>query len=380
MSNIFTLKAVQISRQSWAVILRHDETSFIHQINLRDAKAREDYINRIKIKFLHIPRDELSVQLNKLAVELSLPEIPIKPIPIANIPGKSLDLPAPEPWPEPVNSADIINEISQTMSQFVALPNGAADAIALWTAHTHCFQAFSHTPRLHITSPQKQCGKTTLLNILGCLVPKSLRVENVSLEALFCVIDKWCPVILIDQDDSIFFNNDDLCSVLIAGHEHGRRMIRDGGDENELRAFDVFTPAVISSISAIPGTLQDRSIPVRLFRAKPGELRQRFDSMQTEHEENLRRKLSRFAADNFQRIKDCAPTLPPGAYNRLADNWRPLFAIAEIAGGDWPDRARAAFTALADQRDQDAQDIGVMLLTDIRRIFTEQRIERILST
>ncbi|HTV47177.1 MAG TPA: DUF3631 domain-containing protein, partial [Phycisphaerae bacterium] len=47
---------------------------------------------------------------------------------------------------------------------------------------------------------------------------------------------------------------------------------------------------------------------------------------------------------------------------------------------DWPDRARAAFTALADQRDQDAQDIGVMLLTDIRRIFTEQRIERILST
>jgi Protein of unknown function (DUF3631) len=378
MSDKFTLNTVPITKQSWAVILQSGDQRFIHQINLLNAKARQDYINRIRFKFMHIPRDKLTAELNKLAVELMPAEIQAKPGQGANIHGKRIDLSAPEPWPDPVDSAEVLNQISQTLSRFVSLPKGAADAMALWTAHTHCFQAFSHTPRLHITSPLKQCGKTTLLNILGCLVPKPFRVDNVRDKAAFRVIENCGPTILADGADSFIFDNDDLLDVLVAGHERDSRVIRCVGYEKEPRAFDLFSPAIISGIGAIPGPLQDRSIPIRLSRAKPGELSQRFDSLKSEHEENLRRKLVRFAADHFARIKDSDPALPPGAYNRLADNWRPLFAIAEIAGSDWPDRARTAFAALVDQRD-DEQDLGVMLLADIRQIFTEQGIDRIPS-
>ena len=31
----------------------------------------------------------------------------------------------------------------------------------------------------------------------------------------------------------------------------------------------------------------------------------------------------------------CLDAMPPGAYNRTGDNWRPLFAIAQRAGGGW---------------------------------------------
>jgi hypothetical protein len=71
--------------------------------------------------------------------------------------------------------------------------------------------------------------------------------------------------------------------------------------------------------------------------------------------------------------------LPPSAFNRIADNWRPLFAVAEVAGGDWPRRAAEAFAKLTAKEDTDAQGIGTMLLTDSHRsapytCFTESSI------
>jgi hypothetical protein len=110
----------------------------------------------------------------------------------------------------------------------------------------------------------------------------------------------------------------------------------------------------------------DRSIVIRLERAKPGELKERFDSRRVDREKELCRKLARFVADNAARLEACDPVLPAGAFNRLADNWRPLFAVAEIAGGDWPQRAADAFAKLNGQDDADAQGIGTMLLADIR--------------
>ncbi len=49
-------------------------------------------------------------------------------------------------------------------------------------------------------------------------------------------------------------------------------------------------------------------------------------------------------------LQACDPPMPPGAYNRVADNWRPLFAIAHVAGGDWPRRALEAFNHLSNRR------------------------------
>jgi hypothetical protein len=94
---------------------------------------------------------------------------------------------------------------------------------------------------------------------------------------------------------------------------------------------------------------------------------------------DLCRKLARFCADKRAVIESCDPELPAGAFNRIADNWRPLFAIAEVAGGDWPERAASAFGVLTSREDEDAQGIGMMLLADIRRIFDEIIPERIFS-
>jgi len=56
-------------------------------------------------------------------------------------------------------------------------------------------------------------------------------------------------------------------------------------------------------------------------------------------------------------------------HDRAADNWRPLFAIADLAGGNWPTLARQVAVRLSGgEADQDAS-VRVQLLVDVQAIF-----------
>lgn len=135
---------------------------------------------------------------------------------------------------------------------------------------------------------------------------------------------------------------------------------------------------MLCGIGELPATLHDRSIKVRLERAKPGE-RERFDLRRTQREQELCQRIARFCADNRVLLETCDPELPSGAVNRLADNWRPLLAVAEVAWGHWPQRAAAALAKMVSKEDADSQGIGIMLLVDIQQIFSETKAERIFS-
>src|SRR5262249_36778241 len=137
--------------------------------------------------------------------------------------------------------------------------------------------------------------------------------------------------------------------------------------------------AVLCGIGALPGTLRDRSIVLRLERAKQGELSMRFDPRHTDSEQELCRKLPRWCADNRERIASCDPRLPDGVFNRQADNWRPLFAMAEVAGGDWPRRCADAFEKSPSQNDSQTGSIRVDLLGDIKVLLGERKIDRLFS-
>lgn len=292
----------------------------------------------------------------------------------SDLQGRTVNLPDVEPWHEAVNGAEVLNAVAATYLRYIALPAGAAHALALWCAHAYCFFLFQCSPRLNVTSPEKSCGKTTLRDVTGTLVPKPLFTENLTVAVLFRIVQKFKPTILADEYDGWIKDNPELCSLLNSGHRRGGQALRCEGDSNEVRAFNTFAPAVLCGIGSLPGTLYDRSIVIRLERAKPGEVRQRFDPRHVERETELCRRLARFVADNIDALEVSDPKLPECAFNRLADNWRPLFAIAEIAGGNWPTRVAKAFNRLTSSQDVDAQGLGTMLLADIKQVFTDDRI------
>jgi putative DNA primase/helicase len=293
--------------------------------------------------------------------------------------GSKVNLAEVEAWPDPVDGGTVLAEAADAFSRYVALPDGAADALALWTAHAHCFDAFQCSPRLNVSSPEKGCGKTTLRDVLAVLVPRPLATENLSVAVLFRITERSKPTLLADECDTWLRDNEELRGLLNAGHRRGGQALRCEGDGNEVRAFNVFGAAVLCGIGTLPGTLHNRSILIRLERAKPGELRQRFDSRRTAHEAEVCRKVARWCADHRAELESSDPAMPPNAVNRLADNWRPLFAIAAIAGGDWPARAAAVFAKHTRNADADAQGIATMLLADVRHVFTQARTERMFS-
>ncbi|MBI4664447.1 MAG: DUF3631 domain-containing protein [Verrucomicrobia bacterium] len=288
--------------------------------------------------------------------------------------GAPVELADVEPWPEPVDGAAVLIEVTRSFERYTALPSGAADAIALWSAHAHVFKAFVCSPRLNISSPQHRCGKTTLRDVVALFVPRPLPTENLTCAVLFRLVQSHWPTILADEYDSWMRENEELRGLLNAGHRRGGTVYRCEGDNREVRSFAVFAPAVLCGIGTLPGTLQDRSIEIRLERAKSGEIRERFDPRYAQRESELGRKLARWCADNRARIESCDPKLPDGGFNRMADNWRPLFAIAEIAGGDWPKRAAAAFEKLTSGSDIESHGLGVTLLADVRGVFREDRL------
>lgn len=84
----------------------------------------------------------------------------------------------------------------------------------------------------------------------------------------------------------------------------------------------------------------------------------------------------RWAQDHQDRLAQSDPDMGV-LLNRFADNWRPLIAIADEAGGDWPVRVRKIADAADAARTE--QSVNVLLLTDIRSIFDEREVDRISS-
>ena len=285
----------------------------------------------------------------------------------------------PEPWPEAVAGASLLDDLSALYRRYVVLPEGAADILALWTEHTYTHAAAQTTPRVGIESPQKRCGKTTLLALMGVAVARPLPASNITPAALFRAIEQWQPTMLIDEADTFLRNNDELRGVLNAGHTRSQAyVIRTVGENHEPRAFCVWAPVAVALIGKLPSTLADRAIIVKMRRKLPSEQVERLRLDRLQEADALRRRCLRWAQDHLAQLRACDPVVPETLNDREADNWRPLCAIAEIAGGDWPQRVAHAISALADT-EVDDEAAGVMLLEDMRQMFIDEQTDKLAS-
>jgi Protein of unknown function (DUF3631)/CHC2 zinc finger len=249
-----------------------------------------------------------------------------------------------QPWDAPVNGRELLDAIADVTGDYVVMSELARVRVTLWTLHAHLKNCFLFSPRLAIRSPTKRCGKTTLLDVIGHLVPRPLMAANVTPSVVFRVIEGHGPTLLIDEADTIIHkqDNDELRAILNAGHRRGGVVLRNVGDDHEPRAFNVFGPCVVALIGELPGTLADRSITVDLKRRLASETIEPLRLDRTERLDLLARQAARWCADHAEAVRTADPTMPNGIFNRDSDNWKSLLSIATIAGGSWPERARQA--------------------------------------
>jgi putative DNA primase/helicase len=71
-----------------------------------------------------------------------------------------------KPHPDPVDPAQLLDEIYDLIRTFVILTDEQAAAVTLWIAHTYFMDIVEITALLLVNSPEKACGKTQLLLLL----------------------------------------------------------------------------------------------------------------------------------------------------------------------------------------------------------------------
>lgn len=275
----------------------------------------------------------------------------------------------------PADGAAILDTLRAALVRYVVLPSPqATDAVVLWIAASHAQPAWAHAPRLVIRAPEKRCGKSRLLDVIEATCHNPLITVNASTAAIYRSIDDDPPTLLVDESDTIFGGksadtNEDLRGLLNAGHQRNRPALRWDNVGRQLERCPTFAMAALAGIGAMPDTIEDRAVVIRMRRRMPGETvspyRHRRDrpTLRTIAED-----LSAWLRPDLAALERAEPAMP--VEDRAADTWEPLFAVADHAGGPWPDRARRAvdvLTAEADEGEESSQ--RVRLLLDCRRAF-----------
>jgi hypothetical protein len=285
----------------------------------------------------------------------------------------------PPVWPStrslPVG-ARILDDAEQYLGRFVAYPSEAARvATVLWAAHAHGLDAFESTPRLAYLSPEPGSGKSRALEALAPLVPAPMHAVNATPAALFRSVSdlEQRPTILFDEIDTVFGprakENEETRGFLNAGHRRGAVAYRCVGEgtRQTVVPFPAYCAVALAGLHDLPDTIASRAVIVHMRRRSPDELVEPFRFRRHESiGREIAARLQPWVASIVADLADADPDMPPGVVDRNADVWESLLALADAAGGNWPERARDACLALTgDQRDVEPS-LGVRLLEDLR--------------
>ena len=286
-----------------------------------------------------------------------------------------------EPWHDTVEGGLLADEIRTTFNRYCALPEGGDIALTLWAIASYCINAFRIFPKTCLSSPEKRCGKTTTLEVMGALACRSLVASNLSPSVLFRSIDAWQPSLLIDEGDTFLNSSDELRGVINSGHTRSAAFVLRTEENNGTREpvkFSTWAPMMIAMIKTPPDTIRDRSIMIQLRRKLPGEQVARLPFDLADDCQQIRQKCKRWADDNIDRLRRHKPDVPLLVNDRAMDNWLPLLSIAELISGEWPMLARNAMMRM-EQVEDDSDSIGPMLLNDIQEAFNQKHTDRLFS-
>lgn len=275
----------------------------------------------------------------------------------------------------------ILDRIGKEADKYVRYPSEAArNAALLFAVATHGMSRWRVVPRLGLLSATPNVGKSTALELLVALSHNPVETLDMSVAVLFRIAEERQPTLFIDEVDHMFVRgretekSDGLTKILNAGFKKRGAVVQrmeKQGDDWVIKDYRIFVMAVVAGIqngkSQLPSALMSRTIPIWMKAVKSRDL-QKLRDEQVEKFELAGKFIGhwmewvkeRHTCDPYQvrtrfgiyggkkvAILDTTPQRPN--YDLLemddarhGDIWEPLFTVAYYAGGEWPERAKAA--------------------------------------
>ena len=270
------------------------------------------------------------------------------------------------PWPDSVDTAELLAGIEAKFRRYVVVPDSIAVATALWVAFTYLVEIAVYAPKLLFTFPERDAGKSTALHVLRWMVQRPYLAVEATGAAAYRIADRLRCTFLLDEADTLFGRSTVLAHIVNESWTNSGAKIPRVGPRGEVMEFDVYgTQAISMKGLNMSDTTLSRCIICMIWPKLPSEVVDDFNKRDDEEFVTLRRKLLRWSVDNAVTLQAATPE---GQFNnRIRNNWQLLWAIADLAGGEWPKRARAAALELETERDEPSE--GLRLLAAIHDIF-----------
>jgi Protein of unknown function (DUF3631) len=279
-----------------------------------------------------------------------------------------------------IDSPALVSNLKTFIRRYVVMTDQQLTVVALWVIHTHCIWAFEQTPYLSVTSPEKQCGKSRLLEVLELLVREPWSAIGPSEAVMFRNIHFKTPTLLLDEVDTLFNPKtadryEGHRAILNAGHRKGSRVPRCVGPKQEIQEFRVFCPKVLAGIGNLPETVADRAIPIRLKRRTRSEAVEKFKRREAKSDaEALRTRVVSWADHHAESFGAARPEIPDELSDRAQEGCECLVAIADATGVGKAARS-ALVELLTDERLDDRESMRLRLLRDLQCVFEARDAE-----
>jgi len=268
--------------------------------------------------------------------------------------------------------APMVGDLMMFVRRFVVMSEGKLLVVALWIIHTYGIKAFQQTPYLSVTSPERECGKSRLLEVLELLVANPWMITQPSEAVVFRQVHAKTPTLLLDEIDTIFSPktaqyHEGLRGILDQGHRRHGKVPRFIGDK--VREFNVYCAKVLAGIGTLPDTIAGRSIPLRLERRGPGEEVESFIVRDVKPVAvALSDRIEAWIGEHLDELSEARPTMPEEISDRMQEGCEPLAAIADHLGCGQEARA-ALVELLTGERLDEQETMRLRLLRDLKEIF-----------
>jgi putative DNA primase/helicase len=260
-----------------------------------------------------------------------------------------------EPWDEPVDTRELLDAASAQFGKYIIIHDKiVAPIVPLWTAFAWVHDIAVFSPLLIFQGADTGMGKSAASEVVSRMSPRGYMIVKPTGPALYRLVDRLHPTLFIDDADKLLAEDRDLATIVRASWKRGVYVPRTV--KGEVHFFDAFGSRCLNGIDLLAHldvATRARCITVQLL---PKLEEESVTSLRyAEEDENfviLRRKFLRWATDNMVVLKSAKPRMPDGFHSRLEENYHLLFAIAELAGGDWPKKAHAAAVKLSREHNE----------------------------
>jgi hypothetical protein len=289
----------------------------------------------------------------------------------------------------PEEAARVTGELLETcrawIRRYIVVSDEQAVIMAAWTLHTYAFDAAQITPYIHITAPERECGKSLLMESLAALAAVPICSGGMTAAALVRTIEAKRPTIFLDEMDAQLGGDKEYAEairgILNVGFSKDGVFYKCVGKNFDLKDFHVFCPKCFAGIGQLPDTVSSRSIVIEMRRKLSEESVEPFRQNAVKAAAApIREALGAWAArGSVVLLREIKPAAIPSLSDRQNDIAEPLLCIAQLAEDGWHQRLTGALQTIFKAAGTANTSSGATLLADIRAVFDGGTAEQIPS-